>query len=189
MNKSRVIRWLLFFAAFGVVLFVGFHLLRFGCWGQQNMMASGRMGGMPMQGFHHGGMQNGLGRGQFGGPGGMRHFRGGHGIFGIGSIVIALIVAAIGWFLRKNAKGSMWKKWGGWVLIIIGTLMLISRVVPLVLFIIIGVVIWKLVARKKKGSPAENLAADYSLDSIAPISSKTGNMLDEWERNVSKEEK
>ena len=146
---------------------------------------------MPMQGFHHSGMQNGLGRGQFGGPGsmGMSHFGGGHGIFGIGSILIALIVAAIGWLLRKNARGSIWKKWTGWVLIIIGTLMLIRRVVPLVVFIIIGVVIWKLVTRKTKDRPTENLAVDYSPDSITPISSKTGSMLDEWERNVSKEEK
>ncbi len=146
---------------------------------------------MPMQGYHHGGLQNGFSRGQFGGPGsmGMRHFAGGRGIFGIGSILIALFIAAIGWFLRKNAKGSLWKKWTGWLMIIVGTLMVIRRVVPLVLFIIIGIVIWKLLTREKKPHPVENLVPEYSSDSFSPITSKTGSMLDEWERNVTKEEK
>jgi hypothetical protein len=188
MKKKRVVRWLLLFAAFGIALFIGSHLLHMGGWGHRNM-AVWQKGGSQMQAFQHGRFHNGFRQGHFNGRHGIRHFAGGHGIFRVGSIIASLVILTIGWILRKSAKGNLWLKWGGWLLIGIGTVMLISRVVPLVFFIIIGIVLWRFLVKGKKKHKVETPVADYIVDSVTPLSTKTGDMLDEWERKLSKEDK
>lgn len=183
MKKNRIIRWLFVFAAIGLAFFIGSQFLHFGGWAPRNI-AAWQNGGSHMQAFHHGGFH----QGQFGGPGGMGHFGRGHGIFGFGSIIAGFILAALGWILRKNAGESLWKKWGGWLLIGMGTLMVITRILPLVIFIVIGLVIWKVVRKGKTEHKTGSIAEDYSLDSIPTATTQTGSMLDEWERKITKED-
>lgn len=185
MKTNKIMKWLLVFAALGIVLFVGSHLFHLGGWGQRNMAEAWQNGGLQMQAFHRVGFH----KGSFGGPEGMRPFGRAHGMFGIASMIFAFILAALGWFLRKTANGSLGKKWGGTLLIVLGGLMLIRHLLPLVLLIVLVIAIWKFLIKSKKEQQTETLFADQSFDSFHPVSSKTGEMLDEWERKISKEER
>lgn len=198
MKKRKLFTWVLLLAAFGMALFIGLHFLggRFGheeigAWQNKasQMQAfhrgSGGMGGQMMQqgrGFHHGGMM-------MNGPRGARHFAGGHG-FGMGGILFALGAILLGWLFRKNAGEVIWRKWVGWLLIGIGALVLFAKVLPLIVLAVIAVVIYRFVKGKKKGQLTRgSWSADEVFEPVAPISSSTGKMLDEWERNINKEDK
>lgn len=188
MKKNGFIGWLLLFAALGFIGFIGSHfLVHLGGWGDRNMAARWQNGGSQIQIFNQGGFHQGLfGRGHRMIM--MGNYDRPYGIIRLVSIIVALIIAAIGWLLRKNAKGNMLRKWGGWILIAIGTLLLMKKVLPLVVFLIIGFVIWKFLTNGKKEEKVETLTTDSTFVSINPVTSKTGNFLDEWERKISKEE-
>lgn len=186
MENNRIIRWLLIVAGLGFILFVGSHLFfHLGGWGQRGMAVWQSSSSQIMI------VHRGFRQGQFGGMGmmaGAGQISRVHRIFSIGPVIVALIMAAIGWFLRKNAKGCTGKKVAGWLLMGIAALMILGRVVPFLIFIMIGIIIWRLVTKDKKEHKVDTLAEDPSFESVSPVVSNTGKMLDEWERNISKEE-
>lgn len=186
MKKTK--KWLLLAAAAIFVLIVGQHLFHLGGWGARNI-AVWRGGGSQFQGFNNGGFfQSGFHRGGFGGMRGGGRFVRTTGIFG--SFFVSLIFIIIGWFLRKAANTKIWKKWLGWMLMIIGALSIIGRAVPVILLLlIIGAGIYWLTKKDRSEMKVDNFTGDSSIPAVPTVTSKVDSILDEWEKKVMKEEK
>ena len=200
MKKNKLFSVVVLLASLGIVFFIGLHFFGVGRWEHGNLGGawqnkatqmqafhqgnSGKMGGQMMQQgreFHRDGMM-------MGDPRGEKHFHGEHG-FALGGIIFAIGAILLGWLFRKNAGESLWRKWLGWVLIGIGSLALFARVLPLVVLAVIIFALYKFVKGKKQGRSVErNWKMDEVFESVSPISTSTGTMLDEWERNITKEE-
>ncbi len=196
MKTKKLLKWLLLAAVLGIVFFVGFRFFEDGRWGQgelgawQNKAAqiqsfhrgSGGFGAQMMERgreFRHGGnFMNG--------PRGERHFAGRED-FEFGGILFAIAAIFFGWLFRKNAGESIWRKWTGWLLIGLGALLLLAKVLPLVVLAGGAFVLYRLLKRKKNAQT--DWKVDDTFESVTPVTSSAGALLDEWERNLNKEEK
>ncbi|XJZ26746.1 hypothetical protein ACF5W4_15585 [Bacillota bacterium Lsc_1132] len=195
MKNKKLFKWLLLVAALGIVFFVGFRFFGEGRWGHGELGAWQNRAAQ-MQPFQHG--QGGMGtqmmdrgrefrHGNFmSGSRGERHFQGREG-FELGGILFAFAAIFLGWLFRKNAGESIWRKWTGWLLIGIGALLLLAKVLPLVVLAVGAFVLYRLLKEKKNAKA--NWKVDETFESVTPVTSSTGALLDEWERNIKKEDK
>lgn len=94
-------------------------------------------------------------------------------------ITAGLVIS--GWFVRKHANESIWRKWTGWLLIFVGVL-------PILPLLVIGFVIYWLCIRigTRKGSI---VFVDVPLHFPYAGENNNSAILDKWEKQMSKEEK
>ncbi|MBJ8030816.1 hypothetical protein JDS96_23745 [Bacillus cereus group sp. N21] len=93
---------------------------------------------------------------------------------------IELSSILLGWFILKKAEGQIIRKWIGILLIIIGILPLIP------LFVVVVFPIW---LYKKRKQNSLHSTTDYTVDSYIVISNNKTDILDQWEKQIRKEEK
>ncbi|PEB51407.1 hypothetical protein CON65_11000 [Bacillus pseudomycoides] len=93
---------------------------------------------------------------------------------------IELSSILLGWFILKKAKGQMIRKWIGILLIIIGVLPLLP------LFAVVVFPIW--LYKKRKQNSLQS-TTDYTMDSYLVLSNNKADILDQWEKQIRKEEK
>lgn len=199
MKKKKGLKWLVLLAVIGIVIFTGFQVVkhegyRFNNFNMTSMMNSQQQ---PTQGTFQRGQ---TGQGQFQGgnqPGqfqangphhkgmhqeGMMHQGGfGHherwfGGFSILPFFLALGSILVGWLLWRGADHGP-RKWIGLLLIALGAL-------PSLPILLIAAAIYWLY--KKFKNKNDNLVSD-EYTSTQPV--KQPDYLDEWERNIKKEEK
>ncbi|MCP8969467.1 hypothetical protein [Ectobacillus ponti] len=109
----------------------------------------------------------------------------GHGKHGgFAQYLLAAGALILGWFLRRGAGETAWKKWTGWALMAIGLGMLLSAaVVPVIMIAAVGY--WLYTRRK---APSQDWVEAPALQEMYAETSNAAK-LDEWERNIRKEEK
>jgi len=148
-----------------------------------NMGFDGRMHGMMMDGPRH----IRAFHGQPGMMGEHRVFRhemhhgmmaGGWMMFGVFALLFQLAIVAIGWVMWKTAKQSGWK-WAGMALMGAGILALLPKVLLIPFVLLVAYMLYKK-RQPKTSEPFEPMAMP-----ITPIH----DFLDEWEKNIKKEEK
>ncbi|WML58557.1 hypothetical protein [Neobacillus sp. PS2-9] len=134
----------------------------------------GMMQGSPKQGM----MQGGRGHGMMGHGG--NHAFGFD--FGWSRTLVGIGIALFGVALRKQAKDKVWKKWAGYGLIGVGLVAAFKAALPV---LAIGAGAYWLF--KKAGSTKQK---DFSTVAFAaPVVNNNSQILDAWEKNISKEEK
>ncbi|MDM5188905.1 hypothetical protein QUF99_16740 [Bacillus sp. DX4.1] len=97
-------------------------------------------------------------------------------------LLIELSSVLLGWFTLRKAEGRTIRKWIGILLIVIGLLPILP------LLAIITCAIWLYKQRKQKQETA-HVMIDYTADSYSIASSNTASILDQWEKQIRKEEK
>lgn len=103
---------------------------------------------------------------------------GGWMMFGVFALLFQLAMIAIGWVMWKTAKQSGWK-WAGVALMVAGLLALLPKVllIPLVLFVAY------MFYKKRQTKP------NAPLEPMTVPTTPIHDFLDEWEKNIQKEEK
>ena len=143
---------------------------RSGMGGERMQQMNGRQAGMH---FGHGPMARG-----FRGP---HHFA-----FGLINWIFASAVFVIGWLLRKTAGSSIVRKWTGWLVMFVGAALILKG---FLIAIAAAVFVYWLYKKWKKSEKGQSWDVPVSFQaSPVPINSHA-DLLDEWERNISKEEK
>jgi hypothetical protein len=170
------------------------------------MMQGGAGQAMAQGGQGHGMMQGGAGqaialggqgRGMMQGSPGQAMMQGGrgHGMMGHGGnhafgfdfgwskTLVGVGIALFGVALRKQAKDKVWKKWAGYGLIGVGLVATFKAALPV---LAVGAGAYWLF--KKAGSTKQK---DFSPVAAyaAPVVNNNSQILDAWEKNISKEEK
>lgn len=158
-----------------------------------NIGFSGRMHGMMMDGPRHFQAFNGqpsmFHRGELGEH---RHFAFRHGIrggmmaggwmiFGVFALLFQLAMIAIGWIIWKTSKRSGWK-WAGIALMGIGVVALLPKVLLIPLALFVAYVMYK------KRRTTNHIFNEEVVPFTVPTA-QTSDFLDEWEKNIQKEEK
>jgi len=198
-------KWLFWVPVGAATIWAGSHLLpgfgHFGHFGGPDMMQGGSGQGMLQGGQGRGMMQGGSGQalaqsGQMqGGPGqGMMQGGRGHGMMGHGGkhafgfdfgwsrTLVGVGIALFGVALRKQAKDKVWKKWAGYGLIGVGLVAAFKAALPI---LAIGAGAYWLF--KKAGSTKQKNFSTVAF--AAPAVNNNSQILDAWEKNISKEEK
>ena len=182
MKKRKVLLWLLLAAVTlgGLALFmnVGFgermhgmmmdgprHFQAFN--GQHGMFHRGELGEHRHFAFHHG-MRGGM-------------MEGGWMIFGVFALLFQLAMIAIGWIIWKTSKRSGWK-WAGIALMGIGIVALLPKALLIPLALFVAYVMYK------KRQPTTHVFNEDVVPFTVPTA-QTSDFLDEWEKNIQKEEK
>ncbi|NHM31871.1 hypothetical protein [Neobacillus terrae] len=143
---------------------------RSGRGGEHRQQMNGRQASMH---FGHGPM----GRG-FRGP---HHFA-----FGLVNWILAGAVFLLGWLLRKTAGSSIVRKWTGWLLMFVGAVLILKE---FLIAIAAAVFVYWLYKKWKKSEKGQSWDVPVSFQaSPVPVNSHA-DLLDEWERSISKEEK
>ncbi len=91
--------------------------------------------------------------------------------------LLAFGFVLFGWFMIRKSEGNMVKKWTGILLLVIGVL----PVLPILAFV--AAIVWAYKKFKEK-----RVATDIELYSDFQVQ-KQVDILDQWERNIRKEEK
>jgi hypothetical protein len=143
-----------------------------------SMMQGGAGQAMAQGGPGQGKMQGGRGHGMMGHGG--KHAFGFD--FGWSRTLVGVGIALFGVALRKQAKDKVWKKWAGYGLIGVGLVAAFKAALPV---LTIGVGAYWLF--KKAGSTKQK---DFSpVAYAAPVVNNNSQILDAWEKNISKGEK
>jgi hypothetical protein len=191
-------KWLFWVPVGAAAIWAGSHLLPgLGHFGGYDMMQGGSGQGMLQGGQGHGMMQGGTGQAiAQGGQGrGMMQGGRGHGMMGHGGThafgfdfgwsrtLVGVGIALFGVALRKQAKDKVWKKWAGYGLIGVGLVAAFKVALPV---LAVGAGVYWLF--KKAGSTKQK---DFSPVAAyaAPVVNNNSQILDAWEKNISKEEK
>lgn len=124
------------------------------------------------KGFGHGPMDRGF------------HGREHHG-FGLFGWMLAAAIFFLGWFLRKFSGNSLLKKWTGWLLMLIG-LVMIFKVFLLAAAAVI-LIVW-LFKKWKITNKNDSWDIPVSFQVATGTINTDADKLDEWERNLFKEE-
>lgn len=91
--------------------------------------------------------------------------------------LLAFGFVLFGWFMLRKSEGNMVKKWTGILLLVIGLL----PVLPMLAFV--AAIVWAYKKLKEK-----RMATDIDLYSDFQVQQQV-DILDQWERNIRKEEK
>ncbi|WP_144550680.1 hypothetical protein [Bacillus sp. X1(2014)] len=166
-------KWLFWLPVGAATIWAGSHLLpgfgHFGHFGGHDMMQAGSGQGM---------MQGGRGPGMMGHGG--RH---GFGFdFGWTRTLIGAGITLFGISLRKHAGDKVWKKWAGYGLIGVGLVTALKASLPI---LAIGAGAYWLYKKVGSSKSKEFSPIGYT----APVVNNNSQILDTWEKNLSKEEK
>ncbi|WP_051317112.1 hypothetical protein [Ectobacillus panaciterrae] len=189
-------KWFILLPILSIILFVGLRTADFGGWGHrsnfaihQNHQAFFNKGGEAnrfealQQGeFHMQGRGNGPHSFEQGFSPDRFHHRGEHRGFGFIPFLFGLVLFILGWFVRKSADGSTWKKWTG-------TFLMFLALLPIMPFILIALAIYWLYKIWKKNRMNEDITVEPFLSPVHAGVSRNADILDEWERNITKEDK
>ncbi|MDN3018888.1 hypothetical protein PH210_22200 [Paenibacillus sp. BSR1-1] len=184
-------KWLFWLPVGAAAIWAGSHLLpgigHFGHFGGHGMMQGGSGQGMMQSGQGPGIVQDGAGQGMM--QGGRGHRMMGHGgmhehgfDFGWTRILVGVGITLFGISLRKHAGDKVWKKWAGYGLIGLGLAATLKAALPV---LAIGAGAYWLF--KKAGSSKQKGYSPIGY-TAAPASSNS-QILDAWEKNITKEEK
>jgi hypothetical protein len=192
-SKFKVLKWLIVLPILGIIFFVGLIAADIGGWGHRNMPAVYQQqaffekggeayiqqGDRHMQGSGHSprSFQASFHDNRFH-PGKMDRRHEG---FRFIPFLAAAGLFTLGWFIRKNAGGSTWKKWTGAFLMLLALL-------PNIPIILISLAIYWLYKQWKKSRTKEEWAIEPSLSPVYGAS-RHAVILDEWEKHILKEEK
>ncbi|MEH7334363.1 hypothetical protein V7161_17095 [Neobacillus drentensis] len=173
-------KWLFWLPVGAAAIWAGSHLLPgIGHFGGHGMMQGGQGQSMAQGGPGQGMMQGGRGHGMMGHGG--KH---GFGFdFGWTRTLIGVGITLFGVSLRKHAGDKAWKKWAGYGLIGVGLAAALKAALPV---LAIGAGAYWLF--KKAGSSKQKGFSPIGY-TAAPVVSSNSQILDAWEKNITKEEK
>ncbi|MEH7302858.1 hypothetical protein [Neobacillus drentensis] len=178
-------KWLFWVPVGAATIWAGSHLLpgfghfgHFGHFGGPDMMQGGSGQAMAQGSQGHGMMQGSRGHGMMGHGG--NHAFGFD--FGWSRTLVGVGIALFGVALRKQAKDKVWKKWAGYGLIGVGLVAAFKAALPI---LAIGAGAYWLF--KKAGSTKQKNFSTVAF--AAPAVNNNSQILDAWEKNISKEEK
>lgn len=113
----------------------------------------------------------------------------GHGhMYGFGwmNILLETGLFAAGWVIWKLASGNRIRKWIGLALMAFGAVLLLPKVLILPLILVAAYFAYKI---KRNGDASSASHAQTEAVNLSSLDSQKFDYLDQWEHNISKEEK